>query len=406
MVIPPSSRYRSYRDVLDDLPGRRVLCRVDINLPVGRDGRIESFYKARRHLETTVEVLGDSALVLISHQGRVGDDNFISMEQHAEWFSERLGDRFRYVADIIGEKALETIRGLRPGEVLLLDNVRLLAEETLKADVDKLGSTIFVSRLAPLFDYFINDAFGALHRAHTSMVGFVPRLPSYIGPLVEEELGVLETILSGEESCAFILGGAKPETKIRVMRNILASNPNSVFLLGGAIANLFLTVYGSIPKSVANEMMRGVSRGIIRECMEIVEAYGDRIYLPRDFRMVVDGEVVEKPVSRMSPGDRPEDIGSETVERYIDVLRGFDKVMVNGPLGIIENPLTRWGTEQILLFLAGESGMYRVAGGGHIVLALERLGVINSFNYVSTGGGSLLTLLSGEEPPALKLLSR
>ncbi len=400
------SRYKSYRDIQEDLRGAKILARIDINLPIGSDGKVLSFFKARKHLETTLEAFRESALVVMSHQGRVGDDNFTLLEEHAEWFRERLGRRFKYVSDIIGEKALETIDSLRPGEVLLLENVRLLAEETLDAPPEKLANTIFVRRLAPKFKYFINDAFGTLHRPHTSLIGFMKVLPSYMGPLVEEELTVLSEMLYSEDSCAYILGGAKPETKIRVMKNILERNRNSVFLLGGAIANIFLTVYGSVPKPVARRMTRSIDPKVVKECRDIIEMYGDRIYLPRDFRMVRDGELVEKPVGRMSIGDEPQDIGRRTVEYYIDVLKGFDRVMVNGPLGIIENELTSWGTYEILRFLAGETGMYRVAGGGHIVLALESLGLIDSFNYVSTGGGSLLTLLSGKVPPALAPLTR
>ncbi len=404
-AISPA-RYKSYRDVLEDISGEKILARIDINLPIGRDGSVMSFFKARKHLETTIKVFSESALVLMSHQGRVGDDNFTLLEEHAMWFKRHLGDRFKYVSDIIGEKAIEMIEGLEPGEILLLENVRLLAEETLDGNASKLSNTIFVKRLSPHFKYFILDAFGTLHRPHTSLIGFIHSLPSYIGPLVEEELGVLSDMIFSDDKCAYILGGAKPETKILVMRRILEDNENSVFLLGGAIANIFLTLYGVVPKPVSRRMVSGLDQSVVRECREIIEEYGDRIYLPRDFRMVRDGELVEKPVGRMSIGDEPQDIGGRTVEYYIDVLKGFDRVMVNGPLGIIENELTRWGTYQILEFLARSGGIYRVAGGGHIVLALENLGVIDNFDYVSTGGGSLLTLLSGKVPAPLSLLSR
>ncbi len=395
-------RFRKYTDY--SLEGRKILVRVDINLPVGRDGRVESFYKIRRYFKT-FDILRDSALVLISHQGRVGDDNFIPLDQHGEWLYNALGERFKYVRDIIGESAIKAIKDLQPGEILLLDNVRLLSEETLKAPPEELKNTIFVKRLAGFFDYYINDAFGAIHRSHTSLVGFPQVLESMIGPLMEDELRIMDDLIYSRNKCAFILGGSKLETKIKVMENILESNSESIFLLGGMVSTAMHAIYGSIPKSEVSGILEAMDPSLIELCREILEKYGDRIYLPTDFRYVDDGNIFEKPFNKYRRGDRIEDIGSKTVEKYLEILKGYDRVIINGPMGIIENSLTRWGTEEILKGVANLN-TFKMVGGGHMVLSLERLGLINRYDYVSTGGGSMLTLLSGEIPLPLKILMR
>jgi len=394
--------FRSYRDY--NLDGKKLLVRIDINLPISREGRVESFYKVRKHIKT-IDSLGDSAIVLLSHQGRVGDDNFISLEQHGEYLYNILGDRFRFVMDIIGEAAIESIKDLKPGEVILLDNVRLLSEETLKGSPEKLSQTIFVSRLSKYFDYFVNDAFGAIHRNHTSLIGFPMVLESMIGPLMEEELRTLDKLISEKDSCAFILGGAKLETKIKVMENILSFNPNAVFLLGGMISTAMHAIYGSIPKKEAQSILKWVDPKLIDVCREIIERFGDRIYLPSDYRYVKNGVLVEKHISEYRSGDEIQDIGSKTVERYLEIVKGFDNVFINGPMGIIENSLTRWGTDEILKGVA-KLNVYKVIGGGHMVSSLEKLGLLERYDYVSTGGGSLLTLLSGEVPGPLQILRK
>ena len=396
------SLFRRYSEY--DLEGSKILVRIDINLPVGRDGRVESFYKIRKHFKT-LETLKDSALVLISHQGRVGDDNFITMEQHGEWLYNALGERFKYVMDIIGESAIKAIKDVEPGEIVLLDNVRLLSEETLKAPPEKLKDTIFVRRLSPYFDYYINDAFGAIHRSHTSLVGFPLVLKSMIGPLMEEELEMLNRLVYSRGKSAFILGGSKLETKIKVMENILEFNPESTFLLGGMVATAMHAIYGSIPKREVKNILSSIDPNLVEICRNILEKYGDRIYLPIDYRYVDDGKVVEKRIEEYRMGDAIEDIGSGTVDKYLNILKEFDRVIINGPMGIIENSLTRWGTEEILKGVA-RLNIFKMIGGGHMVLSLERLGLIDRYDYVSTGGGSMLTLLSGDLPLPLRLLMK
>ena len=402
MSLLSPTNFRSYREY--DLKGKKLLIRIDINLPVSRDGGIESYFKVGKHMKT-IETFSDSAVVLISHQGRVGDDNFISLEQHGEWLKERLGSKFRFVMDVIGEAALKAISNLKPGEVILLDNVRLLSEETLKGSPERLSQTIFVNRLAKYFDYYINDAFGAIHRSHTSLVGFPSVLESMIGPLMEEELDIHDKLLSEKSKCAFVLGGAKLETKIKVMENILTYNPNAVFMLGGLVASAMHAIYGSIPKSEAVNIIKKLDPNLVKICREIIEKFGDRVILPRDYRYVKDGELVEKEIKDYKASEEIQDIGSETVDRYLDLIKEFDIVVINGPMGIIENDLTRWGTESLLKGIANMN-LFKVIGGGHMVSSLEKLGLLDKFNYVSTGGGSMLTLLSGEIPLSLKLLKK
>ncbi|HIQ13784.1 MAG TPA: phosphoglycerate kinase [Thermoprotei archaeon] len=402
MSILSPSNFRSYREY--NLENKKLLVRIDINLPISRDGKVESFYKVRKYMKT-IDVFSDSAIVLVSHQGRVGDDNFISLEQHGEYLYNLLGDRFNFVMDIIGEKAIDYIKRLKPGHVLLLDNVRLLSEETMEGSPDELSKTIFVSRLYKYFDYFVNDAFGAIHRAHTSLIGFPPVLKSMIGPLMEEELMMLDKFLSERSGCVYILGGSKLETKIRVMENILRFNPNAVFLIGGMVSIAMHAIYGSIPKKEVKGILDGIDRRIIDSCRVVIEEFGDRIYLPIDYRYVKDGVLIEKSIENYSYGDPIQDIGPKTVEKYLDIIKGFKRVFINGPMGIIENSLTRWGTEEILKGIANIN-IYKVVGGGHMISSLEKLGLLERYDYVSTGGGSLLTLLSGEIPMPLKILMK
>lgn len=402
MSILSPDNFRSYREY--DLENKKLLVRIDINLPISRDGKVESFYKVRKYMKT-IDVLSESAVVLLSHQGRVGDNNFVSLEQHGEYLYNLLGDRFKFVMDIIGEKALDNIKRLEPGNVILLDNLRLLSEETMGGSPETLSNTIFVSRLYKYFDYFVNDAFGAIHRYHTSLIGFPPVLESMIGPLMEDELMMLDRFLSERSGCAYILGGSKLETKIKVMENILRFNPNAVFLLGGLVSIAMHAIYGSIPKKEVKGILDSIDPRLVDSCRVIIEEFGDRIYLPIDYRYVRDGVLIENSINSYRSGDPIQDIGPKTVEKYLDITKGFRNVFINGPMGIIEDRLTRWGTEEILKGIANIN-IYKVIGGGHMISSLERLGLLERYDYVSTGGGSLLTLLSGVIPEPLRILMK
>jgi phosphoglycerate kinase len=285
-----------------------------------------------------------------------------------------------------------------------LDNVRLLAEETLEESGEKLARTNFVTRLAPLFDLYVNDAFAAAHRSQASLVAFPYVLPSAAGKLMEKELRALERLLvePGRPS-TYILGGAKVEDKVPVIENILSTGKADHVLVGGNVAKVFLKAKGVKFCPSEEEELTNVTDEILK-ASSILGNYRRRITIPMDFGTEKDHKRVDTKVGRLGKAGRALDIGEETAAEFADIIAHSKTVVGAGPMGVFEQDGFDVGTRNVLEAMAN-SGAFTVIGGGHMSGFAGILGIADRFSHVSTAGGAMLSLLAGEELPAIVALT-
>ncbi len=384
---------------------RKIFMRIDINVPIDPETKeIINDRRIRIHAKTIKEVLDkyNPAIVLGSHQGRPGEPDFTTLEKHAELLSKYIGQEVKFVDDVMGPAAREAIRSLKPGEILLLDNLRLVSEEVIEATPEKQAITIFVRRLAPLFDSYVNDAFATAHRSQPSIVGFPLVLPSAAGPLFEKEISALRRAFESFESPRiFVLGGTKVRDLLRVIENLVRYKLADRILTAGLLAQTFLVA-------------KGINLG--ERNMRYLEEKGILPLIPRARHILLMGAPVETPIDFKIRTDDKEiknvgigeinglivDIGEATTKMYSEFIREAKIIVMRGPAGIIEDAASKTGTLR-LLEAAYESKGFVLIGGGHLSSMVDE-SRINSKIHVSTGGNALLLFLSGETLPALKAL--
>jgi len=393
-----------------DFKGKTALVRVDFNSPVDpQTKRVLDDTRIRAHGETTIKELveKDAKVVILAHQGRQGEPDFIPLQQHAELLGKILGNPVKYVNDVFNEKAHQAIRELKEGEILVLGNVRTYAGERKKGTPEDHAKTEFVQKLAPLADVFVNDAFAAAHRAHVSIVGFTAVLPSAAGRIMERELKALEKVLHApEKPCVYILGGAKADDALRISQYVLKNNIADRILTGGVAGHLFLAAKGfDLGKPNMELLERKELTGLVPGIRELMEKYPGKIEAPIDLAVEVDGKRKEIAGEEL-PTDYPIfDIGTETIRRYVSIVANAKSIVVSGPLGVYENREFLAGTKGVLEAIAA-SKAYSLVGGGHTVAAVEELGLANKMGYISTAGGALIEFLMGEELPGVAALEK
>lgn len=391
--------------IMDDaiLDNKRVLVRVDFNSPMDPSGNILDDKRIRSHLET-LRALEDCRVVLMAHQSRAGKKDYTTLEAHARLATRLLRREVAYVDDIFGSHAREAIKSLVPGEVLLLENTRFYAEESLNRTPGEHAKSHMVKKLAPLFDLFMNDAFAVSHRSHCSVVGFTEVLPSIAGLLMDKEITALDKGLKGHEHpTVFSLGGTKADDSIKVTKNVLGRGGADKILTSGVVATVFMMAAG-IDVGEANRKFVEDQEYLnqIPIAAKLLKDYPGKIALPVDVALNKNGERVEVAVDKL-PTDLPiADIGLETIVRYSKELKDAKVTVLNGPTGIFEQEKFKLGTAE-LLKAATESG-YSIAGGGHSVAAIDQLGLESKFSHVSMGGGASITYLSGEPLPGIEAL--
>lgn len=386
-----------------DLANKRVLLRLDINAPIDPvsgeildDSRIIA-------AKPTLDVLSNSKAVILSHQSRPGMGDFTSLEQHSIILQRICSQRVKFVEDVIGPAAREAIKKLRRGEILVLDNVRLCSEEIIEEEPEKLAKTNLVRRLAPYFNLYVNDAFAAAHRAQASLVGFPYVLPSAAGRLMERELAALQRLLvEPRHPSTYLLGGAKVEDKVPVIENILGTNKADHVLLGGMVAKIFLKADGHRFNELEDNQLTKMTDEI-QKAWAILKKYRERIVMPLDFGTLEKGRRVETPVSRMHGAGDTMDIGARTADHFSTIINNSKTVVASGPMGVFEQDWFEAGTKTVLENMAN-SGAFTVIGGGHLSGYAAILGVEERLSHVSTAGGAMLTLLAGEEMPAITAL--
>lgn len=397
---------------LDDVKvkDKVVLVRVDFNSPVDpQNKKVLEDVRIRAHGETTIKELAEKGakVVVLAHQGRKGDPDFIPLRQHAEILGKILGKPVRYVDDVFGEKAQNAIKNLKSGEILVLDNVRTFTGETKEGSPEEHAKTDLVKNLAPLADLFVNDAFAAAHRAHVSIIGFTTVLPSVAGRIMERELKSLGRILEKpEKPCLFILGGAKADDSLEISKYVLDNEIADYVLTGGVVGQVFLAAKGvDLGKPNMDFLAKKELMGLVPGIKELMQKYPDKIKAPKDVAVDINGKRKELTVDALPTNYSMFDVGAKTVEEYTKMIRSAKSIVVSGPMGVYENKEFVYGTRQIFEEIAN-SKAFSLAGGGHTISALEELNLAKKISYVSTAGGALIEFLMGKKLPGVFALEK
>jgi phosphoglycerate kinase len=393
-----------------DLKDKTVLVRVDFNSPVDpKTKRILDDTRIRAHADATIKELVQKGArtVILAHQGRPGDADFIPLKQHAELLGKALGMPVKYVDNVFGEIAQNAIKSLKSGEVLVLGNVRDVPYEQNKGTPEEHSKTEFVRNLAPLADVFINDAFAAAHRAHVSMVGFTAVLPSAAGRIMERELRALGKVLeSPEKPSVFVIGGAKGDDSLDISRYVLKNNIADHVLTGGVIGHIFLVAKGvDLGEPNMKFLEKKDLMGLVPGIKALMKEYPGAIVVPVDLAMEVDKKRKEITVDELPTNSPILDIGSGTGKLFGDIIMKAKTIVVSGPVGVFENPEFKAGSKMVLEAVAASKG-FSLVGGGHTVAAVEKLGLADKMSYVSTAGGALIEFLMGKQLPGVVALEK
>ena len=384
---------RSVRDL--DVPDKRVLVRVDFNVPV-KDGEVTDDTRIRRALPTIRHLLEEGARpILISHLGRPkGEpDPKYAMDPVAARLQELLGEPVKKLDAAVGPEVEEALEDWDGRGVVLLENSRFYPGETS-------NDPEFADQLAALADLYVNDAFGAAHRAHATTVGVAERLPAAAGLLMEEEIDYLDKVLKDpERPFVAILGGAKVSDKLGVIESLLGTADS--LLIGGAMCFTFFKAQGY---EIGNSL---VEDDYLEEAKRLMEEAGDRLVLPVDVvvaeAMEEDAESETVPVDGIPAGKMGLDIGPKTVDLFSEHISGASTIFWNGPMGVFEIDAFAKGTEGVARAVA-ESGATSVVGGGDSVAAVNKLGLEDRMSHISTGGGASLEYVEGKELPGIAVL--
>jgi len=390
-----------------DLKGRRVLLRIDINSPVDEKTlRLQDGSKIKSSVPTIRELMDRSAkTAILAHQGRPGDYDYIPLNEHAAYMSQYLGRRVVYVNDLMGAHAVRAIEGLGEGQCILLKNVRDFSEEQAKKTPEEHSESTLVRSLAPLFDVFVNDAFGSSHRAHASLVGFTPVLPSAAGRLMENEVKTLTQVFqSPKRPSTFIFGGTKFADALHVIETLSQREHVDNILVAGLAGYAFLWALGNNIGSKTEALVKKtVTDEVVRDAKRLLSDHGSKLHLPEDAAIDVDGQRVEHMLESIPDDASIKDIGAATIEKFRRIVMSSRTVFLSGPPGVFEMEEFCKGTCELFDAIV-ESDAFSVIGGGHSSAAANKFGYISRISYVSTGGGALERLLLGRPMPVVEAL--
>jgi len=387
-----------------DAQGQKVLMRVDFNVPLDGAGKITDDTRIRAALPSIRRILEDGgSLILMSHLGRPKGKVVpeLSLRPVADRLAELLDSPVRFAGDTVGEDARARAAALAPGETLLLENLRFSAAETA-------NEPAFAAALGALGTRYVNDAFGAAHRAHASTVGVGASFPvRYAGLLMEKELDNLGRLMTDPpRPFVAVLGGAKVQGKVEVIESLL--DKVDTLLLGGGMIFNFFRIHGL---SVGNSLVDEESLDTVRAILARADSARARLVLPEDVRVADDfrDDAAQKDVlvTDIPDGWQGLDIGPRTVARYKEILAGARAIFWNGPLGVFEMPSFAAGTRAVARAVAEatDGGALSVIGGGDSVAAINQSGLADRISHISTGGGASLEFMAGRELPGVAALS-
>ncbi|HCW32289.1 TPA: phosphoglycerate kinase [Candidatus Peregrinibacteria bacterium] len=392
---------RTIHDQLE-LKGKRVLVRVDFNLPMDENGKITDTTRLEA-TEPTIRYLiqKEARVILLSHLGRPKPnehDERLKMDEVAKTFSQIFKIPIKKMDKCFGKEVDQAITNLKNGEVILLENTRFHCEE-------EKNDPQFTKTLASYGDLFVNDAFGAAHRAHSSNVGIADFLPTYAGFLLEKEIKVLTALLeTPERPLVFLVGGAKIDTKIGVLEHFLGKA--DTVLVGGGLANTFIHASGyDVGNSLCEKDKENLAKRLMAECVD----FHERFLIPTDVivsdKIAEDAKTFTLAIENVPKDLKILDIGPKTIEKYLQIIQKAKTVVWNGPPGLYEfTPFAR-GTKSIAKGLSNLQTT-TILGGGDTVDAIRKFGhSFKEFSHVSTGGGAMLEFLEGKELPGVKIVT-
>ncbi len=396
-----------------DIKGKTVLLRVDINQPVDKQkNELRDVTRIKGCVPTVIELAEKGAkLVILAHQGSdIEYKNYYHLGLHAKALSSISGKLIEFVPDVCGPYAVEKIKALEEGNIILLDNVRFMAEEMtlfetkLKLTRLQQANTQVIKKLAPLADLFVMDAFAAAHRAQPTLTAFSELIPSAMGRLFEKEYSVLAEILqSPKKPLVFVLGGAKIADAFLMMDKVLEEGIADKVLAGGLVGNVMLAAKGiDIGKTSLDFILQNNLGEYIEKSKTLLAKFADRIIIPLDLAYA-DNERHEVSIEDLPLDKLFADIGERTANAFVQEIMKAATVFVNGPMGVFEKPPTEFGTKQVWNALA-KTKAFTVLGGGDSVAATNKYSLADKMGYICTGGGAMVRFLSGEELPVIDAL--
>lgn len=376
---------------------KRVLVRVDFNVPLGDDGRVDEKedWRLEAALPTIRYLIEQKAkIILLAHLGRPGGKIVESLRLNpvAQRLEELLGQPVVKLDDCLGQEVEKRLKNIQAGEIFLLENLRFQAGE-------KNNQSDFAQQLAKLGEVYVNDAFGTIHRAHASIVGLPQYLPHRAGLLLEKEIKALSKILDEPvHPLLVIIGGVKISTKIKVIKRFLEKTDS--LILGGALANTVISAKGfAIGKSVVEEEM-------VDEVKKL-ELTNIKLHIPVDVITSIDaqGQAPSRivPVGKTEEKEMILDIGPDTIQLFNQIISQAKMIVWNGPMGVFEVAKFASGSRAVAQAVA-QSSAFSVVGGGDTITLLEQLNLTNKIGHISTGGGAMLKFLAGEKLPGIEAL--
>ncbi|MEB2793288.1 MAG: phosphoglycerate kinase [Caldisphaeraceae archaeon] len=385
-----------------DLTGKSILLRIDVNSPI-KDGKILDISRFKAHVKTIKELAElNTRLVIMSHQGRPGKNDFISLEQHSKILSRLLGVNVEFVKDIIGKDAKRRIANLENGEILMLDNTRFLPEENVEQPMEALSRTKLVSELRKFFDYYVGDAFATSHRSQPSIAGFPYVMPSVAGRVMQDEVSALSRAFNGHRPITYFIGGTKLDDAVKIINHLIKTDSADYILTGGLVSLLILDARG-YDVGTAKTLLQEKFDHLLDNAKVIAKS--NKVVAPLDVVSELnDGNLSMQKIDKIMGS--PKDIGEETLKVYSEILKDSKTIILRGPAGVIEDERFKKGTIR-LAEASLKSNAFIIFGGGHFLSILEDLPpeLRKKVNYISTGGGAVVYFLSGEPMPGIEALA-
>jgi phosphoglycerate kinase len=388
--------------------GEKALIRVDYNVPLDKDFNITDDTRMRATIPTIKKILDDGgSVILMSHLGRPkeGPADKYSLKHLVKHLSELLGGApVKFADDCIGKSATDMSASLKPGEVLLLENLRFYKEE-------EKGDTAFAEKLSKLGTVYVNDAFGTAHRAHAStavIAQYFPKEKRMFGLVMEGEVASAEKVMhKSEKPFTAIIGGAKVSDKILIIENLLDRATD--IIIGGGMSYTFMKAQGG---TIGNSLCEEDRLDTARELLKKAEAKGVCIHLPSDSviadKFAADADTSSSPSNHIPDGWMGLDIGANACEQFTNCIKRSKTILWNGPMGVFEMEKFQHGTKAIATAIADatQAGAFSLVGGGDSVAAVNQFGFADKVSYVSTGGGALLEYFEGKELPGIAAIKQ